>query len=221
VAVVHCHLPPRSGIIVHATDLLPPIQRTTLQQIPVTSIERTLLDLGAVAREVRVAAALDDAVCRGLTTMTRLHACLRLTAKRGRRGCGVLRRLLADRVDLATLPNSPLETRAYQAIVRSAFLPRPELQYEIFDERGNFVARPDFVWPERRLAVEMDGYQFHSSADRFRSDRARLNRLTRARWKVVFGTWADAERDPEAFILEVEQAYISSGPDFLSSAGGL
>jgi len=220
VTVTHCHLPPRSGIIVHATDLLPPIQRTTLQQIPATSIERTLLDLGAVAREVQVAAALDDALRRGLTTMTRLHACLRLTAKRGRRGCGVLRRLLADRVDLATLPNSPLETRAYQAIVRSG-LPRPELQYEIFDEQGNFVARPDFAWPERRLAVEMDGYQFHSSADRFRSDRARLNRLGRARWKVVFGTWGDADKDPDAFVREVEQAYMDSGPDFLSSAGGL
>lgn len=208
VVVSHCHLPPRSGIIVHATDFLPRSHRTHVGPIPTTSIERTILDLGAAAKEIQVAAALDDAVCRGLTSLAALHACLRVTARKGRRGCGVLRRLLAQRTDLRTVPNSPLETRAFQALVTSS-LPPPRLQFEIFDERGDFVARPDFAWPDRRFAVEMDGFRFHSSAEQFRRDRARLNRLTRARWKVMFGTWPDAEADPEEFASQVEQAYFS------------
>ncbi|MDO5735296.1 MAG: hypothetical protein Q4P15_02350 [Propionibacteriaceae bacterium] len=38
-----------------------------------------------------------------------------------------------------------------------ACLPPPELQYELFDANGVFVARTDFAWPELRLVGEVDG----------------------------------------------------------------
>jgi len=36
-------------------------------------------------------------------------------------------------------------------------LPRPELQVEIRDQRGNLVARVDFAWPEFGVFLEFDG----------------------------------------------------------------
>jgi len=209
VVVAACHLPPRSGIVVHSTDFLPPAHQSRIGRIPVTSIERTLLDLGACARPVAVAAAVDDAVCRNLTTLARLNQCLYMTARKGRRGCGVLRGVLRDRAGTKVLPNSPLETRGFQALLQSSILPRPRLQFEVFDANGDFVARPDFAWPQRRFAVEMDSFKHHGNVEQFRKDRKRLNALTLQGWTVMFGTWDQAERDPEAFLSEVEDGYLS------------
>jgi hypothetical protein len=36
-------------------------------------------------------------------------------------------------------------------------LPAPDLQQDIFDEQGTFVARVDFLWKEQRTIGEFDG----------------------------------------------------------------
>ena len=36
-------------------------------------------------------------------------------------------------------------------------LPAPDLQHDIFDEQGTFVARVDFLWKEQRTIGEFDG----------------------------------------------------------------
>ncbi len=53
-----------------------------------------------------------------------------------------------------------------------------------------FVARVDFGWPAQRVALEYDG-SWHAAPGQFARDRARLNRLTAAGWRVVFVTGAD------------------------------
>jgi very-short-patch-repair endonuclease len=58
------------------------------------------------------------------------------------------------------------------------------------------VARVDFAWPERRVAVEYDG-AWHAEPGRFARDRQRLNRLQAAGWRVVFVTAADLYRPDE------------------------
>ena len=51
----------------------------------------------------------------------------------------------------------------------------------------------DFAWPEHRLAVEYEG-AWHGEPQNVARDRARLNRLTAAGWRVVFVTAADVRR---------------------------
>ncbi|MBB3676593.1 endonuclease domain-containing protein [Modestobacter versicolor] len=60
-------------------------------------------------------------------------------------------------------------------------------------QHGRFVARVDFAWPAQRVAVEYDGL-WHRDPRQFAADRARLNRLTAAGWRVVFVTAADLHR---------------------------
>lgn len=199
------HLPPRSGILVHSTSFLHEKDRKRKAGIPVTSVERTLLDLGAVVAQKTVASALDGAVRRGATTLSRLRGCLARYGRRGRRGCGVLRRLLDARDGISVLPHSPLESRFFE-LLSSSGLPSPELQHVVTDE-GKLVARLDFAWPAIRFAVEMDGYNFHSDLRSFARDRVRGNDLTLLGWKVVRGTWDDAESDPEGLLLRVEKGY--------------
>jgi len=219
ITVTSCHLPPRSGIIVHVTDRLPREQRRRASGFPITSIERTLLDLGAVCNERKVAIALDDALLREVVTVDSLDECLRLTARRGRRGCGVLRRLLKRRMGLSVPPNSPAETVLFDLLCRST-LPRPELQYRIDFPDGS-RAFADFAWPDRRFAVEMDGYQHHWGRHAFERDRDRLNKLTLTDWKVMFATWREATQNPDGLVLRIERGYEAAGRAVLSERGPL
>ncbi|WP_040336732.1 endonuclease domain-containing protein [Candidatus Blastococcus massiliensis] len=86
---------------------------------------------------------------------------------------------------------SPQETRLRLLIGRGA-LPAPVAQYEVRVD-GVLLARVDFAYPERRLAIEYDGL-WHAEPGQFAKDRRRLNRLSAAGWRVVFVTAGDLHR---------------------------
>jgi hypothetical protein len=198
ITVTHCHLPPRCGIVVHFTNRMLPHHRTMLKGIPVTTIERTLVDLGAVVSRPRVAMAVDDALRRRITTLRKLRRCLAESAGRGRRGAGVIRPILAERYGLDRAPESPLETKLL-ALLKQSPLPTPELQYEIWDG-PRFVARVDFAYPERKLAIEVDGFQFHAGRESFDRDRRRLSAISALGWRLQLVTKADIDDLPDATI---------------------
>lgn len=83
---------------------------------------------------------------------------------------------------------SPQETRV-RLLLGASGLPAPVAQFRVL-HGGRFVARVDFAWPGQRVAVEYDGL-WHGDPRQFAADRARLNRLTAAGWRVVFVTAAD------------------------------
>lgn len=107
------------------------------------------------------------------------------------RGSAVARRTarLAD-----GLAESPPETRLRLLLHRSG-LPVPIAQYEVRVGR-RFVAKVDFAWPYRRLAVEYDGV-WHGDPEQFPKDRRRLNRLSEVDWRVHFVTKEDMRRPGE------------------------
>ncbi|MQA32786.1 hypothetical protein JD78_00014 [Modestobacter roseus] len=106
-------------------------------------------------------------------------------------GCRRARRAVALADGLA---ESPKETEL-RLLVHRSNLPRPVAQHEVRRD-GRFVARVDFAWPDRRLAVEYDGL-WHRDPRQFGDDRERLNRLTAAGWRVVFVTARDLHRPAE------------------------
>ena len=181
----------RCGIVVHLTKRLPHEQITKRDALPCTTVERTLMDLCAQWDHRRAAIAIDQALFRRLTTLGSLDHCLFLTARRGRNGCGRLRTHLKKRLTLTTFPNSPLETVIFEMIV-DAGLPLPELQYVIRDQRGHFIARPDFVYPEQRLIIEGHSKLWHSGVYAEEGDRARGAKLLQEGFRVVYLSWADA-----------------------------
>lgn len=203
VTVATCRLPPRSGLHVHFTNRILAADVKARRNIPTSCIERTLLDLGAVSKEKTVAIAVDQAVRKGLTTIDRLERYRRTVAKQGRNGCGVLRGVLEPRLGLKELPNSALETLFFQLQTCSS-IPTPVLQYEIW-HKGRFVARPDFAWPDRKKALEMDGFDPHGGYEGFNHDRARLTDMALARWGIMHGTWREATRDPDGLVRRVEE----------------
>jgi hypothetical protein len=107
------------------------------------------------------------------------------------RGSAQARRvaLLAD-----GLAASPQETRVRLIIGRSG-LPTPVAQFEV-RHNSRIVARVDFGYPEQKLAIEYDG-AWHGERTQLSRDRARMNALLAAGWRVVFVTAADLYRPLE------------------------
>jgi very-short-patch-repair endonuclease len=66
--------------------------------------------------------------------------------------------------------------------------------------------RIDIAFPGARLAIEVDGWAWHSDAERFRADRSRHNALVNAGWRVLRFTWHDLTGQPDRVIAEIRAA---------------
>ena len=58
----------------------------------------------------------------------------------------------------------------------------------------------DFHWPEKRLVLETDGYETHSSRSSFERDRRQDLELQAQGWRVVRVTWRALRDDLERTI---------------------
>jgi hypothetical protein len=153
--------------------------------VPVTTPEATAVRLAALLPLDDAVAAVDQLIATGVVDLDAVRA--RATAASGR-GAGRAHSVAALSDGLAA---SPQETRVRLLIGRSS-LPAPVAQYRVLIE-GRVVARVDFAWPERRVALEYDGL-WHAEAGQFARDRERLNLLREAGWTVIFVTAADLYR---------------------------
>ena len=76
---------------------------------------------------------------------------------------------------------SPRETRL-RLLLQGAGLPEPEVGWNLFDERGVFVAECDLAYPRYRVAVEYDGRVHAEDAAQFAHDADRWAAIRRIGW---------------------------------------
>ena len=176
---------------------LPSEQRSHRRGIPVTSPESTALRLAGLLPGDAAVIAVDQLVDTGYADLRRIRA---LAAEARGRGAARARTACALADGLA---QSPQETRVRLLLHRSD-LPAPVAQHRVVDDRGRFVAYVDFGWPEQKVALEYDG-RWHAEPGQFAKDRARLNRLTAAGWRVIFVT-AEDMRDPVRLLARLAAA---------------
>ena len=118
---------------------------------------------------------------------SRRRSCLRLVTpgellaaverSRGRHGVGRLRAILLN-AEEPSFTRSEAERRLLE-LSATAGLPRPRTNVDV---AGYEV---DFLWPQQRLVVEVDGYAFHRSRAAFERDRARDAALLAAGYRVA------------------------------------
>jgi very-short-patch-repair endonuclease len=161
---------------------LRPEDVTTKGPFRLTTPSRTLRDLAPVLTLDQLEIAIDDSVTRSITTLSDLAVRVR-RGQRGVDGIVAMRSIVEDRLENGT-PASYLETTALRAL-RRAGLPRPISQFEIRDGNGTFVARPDLVYPDLQLAIELDGDRYHAGKAQRRADLDRQNRLVLAGWTFL------------------------------------
>jgi very-short-patch-repair endonuclease len=68
----------------------------------------------------------------------------------------------------------------------------------------------DFAFPGARLAIEVDGWAYHSDVDRFRADRHKGNALVRAGWRLLRFTWYDLTNRPQYVVAEIRAALLGA-----------
>ena len=188
---VEVTLPPGShprrhpGLVVRRAPL-PERDVCTRARVRATTPEATALRVAALLPRDEAVVALDRMVAAGALDLSALQARVAVPGAATARARAVC--ALAD-----GLAESPQETRLRLVMARGR-IPAPVAQY-VVRHAGHFVARVDFAWPERKVAVEYDGI-WHGEKGQFARDRRRLNALQEAGWRVVFVTAADLHDVP-------------------------
>lgn len=167
----------REGVVAHECDLLNDV--VMLDGIPVTDMDRTLLDLARFAPRPLALAILDRADAAEVLDRPKLLR--RLTSLKRQRYVGVAREL----INLADAgAESPYESFCRLRIVDAGFDP-PETQIRIPRPGGLAPYRLDMGWRKKRRAVEYDGVADHESAEQRRHDELRRRYIRSLGWEVV------------------------------------
>lgn len=82
-------------------------------------------------------------------------------------------------------------------------LPRPRFNADL--AVGGRIFRPDCLWSEQRLILELDGKAAHATKRAFESDRERDRILLAAGWRVIRVTWAQLRDDAEAVVADLKR----------------
>jgi len=83
----------------------------------------------------------------------------------------------------------------------------PAVQHEIRTRRGRVVL--DFAYLDKKIAIEADGFRWHSSRQQWDHDRVRANALTMLGWTVLRVTWTHLHDRPDE-VIEAIRATLSS-----------
>ena len=183
---------PRAKI--HRTELAPE-DIAVCQGFPVTSVVRTLVDLGRTLPLETGSRIMADALRVGRVSRDVLE--MRIAGMTGYIGIDLARRALAS-VDPKL--ESVLE-RELLALLRRAGL-APVAQY-VVTAGGRFVARVDFALPGIRLAIEADGYDTHARRPGFERDREKAALLQLADWGLLSFTATQIRQRPDWVIATV------------------
>jgi very-short-patch-repair endonuclease len=159
--------------------------------IPVTSLERVLLDIAGGHDDRRLERTLVEADRSGRLRWSELRRMLNATT--GRKGQGRLQRLVDEVDPSAAETRSPMEVD-FLALCRKARLPLPQVNVLV---EGHLV---DFFWPKERLIVETDSYTYHGDRPAFERDHESTAVLMLAGYKVLRPTYAMLERNPALFL---------------------
>ncbi|MEX2529939.1 MAG: type IV toxin-antitoxin system AbiEi family antitoxin domain-containing protein [Gemmatimonadota bacterium] len=186
----------RAGVVFHRTTSLAKDERAVADGIPVTTPGRTIVDSAGMLGHREVEMVLARAVRKELISTAELVA---LPERyHGRTGTPMLRSLLSDAAE-PHFTRSEAERRCL-ALLRAAGLPHPHANVPV----GAYEL--DLFWPKENVAIEIDGYEHHSSRVRFEGDRRKDSWLRARGIEVIRLTWRQITQESVATAVAVGQA---------------
>ena len=170
-----------------------------IDDVPVTGPERTFVDLTAHLTLVERVAFGDWLVRHDHTTPeVLLRYCRRAR-----------RRRVLDAIEAAAYVrprvDSPQETRVRMLLVLAG-LPEPEINQELHDGEGRFVARLDHSYQHAKLGVEYDGRHHLTDARQWERDVVRRARIEELGWRLIVVTAQQLHRHPDHVLDQVWRA---------------
>jgi hypothetical protein len=183
--------------------MLEPVEMMTELGIPITSLERTLLDIAVRLDRRQLEHAVVAADRSRRLRWPELWRLLERTPRRA--GAGRLRSVAREVDPRAAEARSPLEVD-FLSLCRKAGLPLPHVN--VLAE-GHLV---DFLWPASRVVVETDGYFYHRDPLAFERDHERTVALQVAGYVVHRTTRLMLNSDPKPFLGLVRRSLTNRPP---------
>jgi hypothetical protein len=201
VTIARNHKYVRSGAIkVHRPRLIHPEDAATCDQIPVTSVAKTLVDLAPFAHKDTLARAWDEGARLELFTHDEITAVR--ARSRGKRGLAKIDALIAERRPLPPITRSTLEIM-FVEFCRRYGLPAPAMNTWI----GKYEV--DAAWHDELVAVELDS-RYHDNEGSFERDPVRDADLQIARYRILRVTYRRLITHPDALAQSIRDLFATA-----------
>jgi very-short-patch-repair endonuclease len=186
----------RAGLIVHRAQVLDARDIRSREGLPVISAALTVIDIAPDLSEYEVELALNEALVRKLMTVWQLRHVLDRYPNRA--GSARIRMQIVHAG--AGVPQPGAE-KALLPHLLAAGMPRPLVNHKL----GRW--RPDLYWPEARLAVELDGLDFHSTRPRLERDHRKDQALKGMEIEPLRFTGRQVKRELPYVLVTIARAY--------------
>jgi very-short-patch-repair endonuclease len=167
------------------------IEAMVWRRIPVTTVPSTLVDIAGEMPEDELAKACHEAGVRFRTTPRQVN--LVLAGRANTPGAAKLRRITSGDTPILL---SRLE-KGFRELLRQNRLALPETN------RPAGAHYVDCRWPEYKLTVELDSYQFHNSRHSWQQDHRREREAYARGDELRRFTWGDVFEDPRPMLAEL------------------
>lgn len=182
-------------VIVERSRRLP--RPRAVEGLPCAPVARAAIDAARRMRDRRaVRALIAEVVQRGWTSVGELACEIRDAQIRGT----ALPRQVIREVSAGIRSVAEAEVRD---AMRKARIPEPVWNRDLYDEHGRWLARPDAVWLELGVVLEIDSLEWHLSPSAYQHTQERHRRMTAAGLLVIHVTPGTVRREPERFVADV------------------
>ncbi len=172
----------RDGIRIHRSTTLRPRDVIAVENIPCTSVARTIFDLAEGQDRRGVERILDRATTLRVLNLRALQD--QIDNNPNTRAGRILTQTLNDHRPGSTTTESPLEEE-FLAFTRDLGLPDPEVQPWLDLGDGDSPIRADLLLRAQRVIIELDGFGTHGTRGSFESDRRRDQRASAAGYRTI------------------------------------
>jgi very-short-patch-repair endonuclease len=186
----------RRDVQVHRTRRLDRRDARFVRGIPITSPARTLIDFASEASSDELERAIAEGYALRLVTEHEIEGAIERAAYRP--GVAALRAEL--RREAGPRFTRREGERRMLKLIRDAQLSPPLTNAKV----AGFEV--DFLWPDRKLIVEFDSYQFHGHRAAFERDRRRDQAHIAAGYTVIRVTWRQLTEEPLTVVATIARA---------------
>jgi hypothetical protein len=203
-----------AGAIVHQIDDLVPGHIASVNGLPVSRVDRAVVEVAATVGERRLGDIVDDVIWGRRSTLLRVSACLRQVARPGKPGIVRLARVLAARSDGPVPAASDLERSMFGTLAAGG-LPAPARQTPL-PGRGLAEGLVDASYRDARLILEADGRRWHTRIRDLAKDHLRDAEAARVGWETLRFVYEQIVEEPDevcATVADVRAIRLGRGND--------
>lgn len=170
-----------------------------IEGIPVTSVERTLIDLAAVLGRRDLERAIESALLKRLTTERRIYEAIVREGGRGVRGIRKFVQVMEERP--RGRPSRSVLELMVKDVLRDAGLTHFVRNHPVIADGELYEIDAAFV--DEWVAIEADGLAFHSTSSQRAKDARRQASLEAAGWTFRRVAWEEIVLRPDEFVADV------------------